>query len=140
METNQEYVLFKLDNETYGIKIDFVENIEKLKVITRVPFGDEHIEGVINLRGNIIPVVNLRNKLKLELIPYTEDTRIVIINYKESKLGLLVDSSSEVIELLSTSIEKAPIMKGNNKNDFITQVGKKDENILLLLDIEKVLA
>ncbi|MDM8533099.1 chemotaxis protein CheW [Clostridiaceae bacterium HSG29] len=139
MEDIREYVVFKIDNEYYGIDIKFVENIEKAQSITRVPFAESYLEGVINLRGNIIPVVNLRERFMMESKEITKDTRIIIINFNGYHVGLVVDSSSEVVQFDEENIEKAPKIGDSIKNDFIKEVGKENERIVMLIDIRKVL-
>ncbi len=139
MEDLREYVVFKIDNEYYGINIKFVENIEKAQSITRVPFAQSYLEGVINLRGNIIPVVNLRERFMMESKDITKDTRIIIINFSGYNIGLVVDSSSEVVQFDEENIEKAPKIGNLAKNDFIKEVGKENERIVMLIDIKKVL-
>jgi len=139
MEDLREYVVFKIDNEYYGINIKFVENIEKAQSITRVPFAQSYLEGVINLRGNIIPVVNLRERFMMESKDITKDTRIIIINFSGYNIGLVVDSSSEVVQFDEGNIEKAPKIGNLAKNDFIKEVGKENERIVMLIDIKKVL-
>jgi len=135
----RENVVFKIDNEYYGIDIKFVENIEKAQSITRVPFSQSYLEGVINLRGNIIPVVNLRKRFKMENKDITKDTRIIIINFNGYHVGLVVDSSSEVVQFDEGNIEKAPKIGNAAKNDFVKEVGKESERIVMLIDIKKVL-
>ncbi|MEA1975792.1 MAG: chemotaxis protein CheW [Bacillota bacterium] len=139
MEEIIEYVIFKIENEYYGLNIKFVENIEKAQAITRVPFAESYIEGVINLRGNIIPVVDLRIKFDLEKKEMTKDSRIIIINFDNYHIGLVVDSSSEVVQLNKENIESAPRIGNLVRNDFIKEVGKDNERIIMLLDIKKIL-
>ncbi len=139
MEEIIEYVIFKIENEHYGLDIKFVENIEKAQAITRVPFAESYIEGVINLRGNIIPVVDLRIRFELEKKETTKDSRIIIINFDSYHIGLVVDSSSEVVQLKKENIESAPRIGNSVRNDFVKEVGKDNERIIMLLDINKIL-
>lgn len=139
MEQIKECVVFKLENEYYGMDINLVENIEKTQSITRVPFSKSYIEGVINLRGNIIPVIDLRKRFDLNIERDSDEARIIIINYKTYRIGLRVDASSEVVQFKKSSIEKAPRVGGSIKDDFVKEVGKDNERIIMLLDVEKVL-
>lgn len=134
-----EYVVFEIENEYYGIDIKLVENIEKPKAITRVPYTKDFIEGVVNLRGNIIPVLYLRKRFDIDHKEMDEDSRIIIINYKDYNVGLIVDSSSEVVQLKNSKIENAPKIKDDKKLNYVKEVGKDNERIIMLLDMKKVL-
>lgn len=136
----QEYVVFKLDGEHYGIDIHFVENIEKMMDITRVPFSKPYASGVVNLRGNVIPIIDLRKRFGLPPIPYADDTRIIIVNIAELKIGMIVDSSSEVLQLDDSEIDDAPAIKSNNGEDFVAKIGKNDGRIIMLVDLIRILA
>jgi len=139
MNTTHEYVIFKLEREFYGIGIHHVENIEKIIPITRVPYTKDYIKGVVNLRGNIIPIVDLRKRFFLEEKEFTDESRIIIINLGEIKIGMIVDASSEVLQMDSAFIEDAPVIRGTNEQDYIKQVGKHDGRIIMLIDLLKVL-
>ena len=134
-----EYVVFKLNGEYYGIDIHNVENIEKLLTITRVPYTDNHIVGVVNLRGNVIPVVDLRKRFDLPAKELDDETRIIIVNIKELKVGMIVDSSSEVLKLEREDIDQAPSIRSNINVDFIREIGKSEGRIIMLIDLKKVL-
>lgn len=136
---SSEYVVFKLNDEYYGIDIHNVENIEKLLTITRVPYTEKHIEGVVNLRGNVIPVVDLRKRFELPKRQFDEETRIIIVNVNDLKVGMIVDSSSEVLKLDKSDIDVAPAVRGNLNVDFIREIGKSDGRIVMLIDLKKVL-
>ena len=96
MSTTNEYVIFKIEREYYGINIHHVENIEKIIAITRIPYTKPYIQGVVNLRGNIIPIVHIRKRFSLPEKEFTDESRIIITNVGETKIGIIVDSSSEV--------------------------------------------
>lgn len=134
----KEYVIFRLADESYGIDIDFVENIEKHTDITRVPYTEKYIQGVINLRGNIIPVINVRKRFKLEDKSADKDSRIMIINLNDLKVGLLVDASSEVLQIEDESIEPAPSVTGAD-DDYVSEIGKDNGRIIMIIDLEKLL-
>jgi len=139
MSDIREFVLFKLNEEYYGIDINIVENIEKVLPITRVPYTQNYMEGVINLRGNIVPVVDLRARFGLEKKESTDESRIIITNIDEIKIGMLVDASSEVSQLSQDEIDLAPSINRDIDADFIKNVGKKDGRIIMLLNLKKVL-
>jgi purine-binding chemotaxis protein CheW len=134
----KEYVIFKLADESYGIDIDHVENIEKHLDITRVPYTKKYIKGVINLRGIIIPVIDVRTRFGLEAQEEDKDTRIMIVNQSELKVGLVVDASSEVLQINDSNIEPAPRVTGT-EDDYVSSIGKDNGRIIMLVDLEKVL-
>jgi len=139
MSEIREFVTFRLNEEYYGINIQSVENIEKVLPITRIPHTLNYIKGVVNLRGIIVPVVDLRARFDLEKKPYTDDSRIIIINLEENKIGLLVDSSSEVLQISVDDIDASPNIRNENNNEFIKNIGKKNGRIIMLIDLHKVL-
>jgi purine-binding chemotaxis protein CheW len=139
MNDIREFVIFKLNGEHYGLNIHNVENIEKQVDITRVPHTKKYIKGVINLRGNVIPIVDLRERFGLETKPADDDTRIIIMNHAELKIGVIVDSSSETLQLSEDNIDAAPSVKASAEDDFIREIGKHNNRIIMLLDIKKVL-
>lgn len=139
MSLSTEYVIFKLNGEHYGIDIKNVENIEKLIPITRVPYTENFVEGVVNLRGVIIPVVDLRRRFGLEARVLDDESRIIIVNISELKVGMIVDSSSEVLKLDREEIDAAPSIRGNTGTDYIREIGKNEGRIIMLIDLHKVL-
>lgn len=136
---DNQYVLFKLDNESYGIDIFHVETIEKVMDITRVPHAHYYVEGVINLRGEVVPVINLRKRFNLPQIAVNDETRIIIVSVEDMIVGLLVDSSSEVLQLNLGSIDDVQNIAENMKNDYVKGIGKDGERIIILLDLKKIL-
>ncbi|MGX8797986.1 chemotaxis protein CheW [Fusibacter sp. JL298sf-3] len=139
MSAFKEYVTFRLNQEYYGIDINNVENIEKVLPITRIPYTQKHIKGVINLRGIIVPVVDLRKRFNLESVALGDEARIIIINLEEMKIGMLVDSSSEVLQIYDEEIDAAPNVRKDYDSEFIKSIGKKDGRIIMLIDLNKVL-
>lgn len=139
MSATNEYVIFKIEREYYGIDIHHVENIEKIIAITRIPYTKSYIQGVVNLRGNIIPIVHIRKRFLMPEKDFTDESRIIITNVGETKIGIIVDSSSEVLQLETANIEEAPVIRGTNSQDFIRQVGKHEGRIIMLIDLPKVL-
>ncbi len=135
----QEYVLFKLENEYYGIDIHNVETIEKVMPITRVPYTRNFIKGVINLRGNVVPVIDLRKRFKLIEKEYDDNSRIIIVKLEEVTVGMIVDSSSEVIQLGEDDIDDAPVLKGSNDESYVKCIGKKNNRIIMIIDLYKAL-
>lgn len=139
MSEIREFVTFRLNQEFYGIDINNVENIEKVLPITRVPYTLNYVNGVINLRGIIVPVVDLRARFGLEPKPALDESRIIIVNVDDLKIGMLVDSSSEVLQISTDDIDDAPNVRKDVDNEFVKNIGKKNGRIIMLIDLYKVL-
>lgn len=134
----KQYIVVKLDNEQYGIDISFIDNIVRMQQITRVPKAQSFFVGVINLRGEIIPVMNLRLKFDLEDKEYTNATRILIVKPESgAKIGILVDEVREVVTLEEENIEKAVY---DEQGANLLGVGKYKETLISLLNIHGIIA
>jgi len=132
-----KYLIFQLDNEEYGIAIPKVREILGLMDITKVPQSPDSVEGTINLRGKVIPVIDLRSKFGLARTEYNEQTCIIVVDVG-MMMGIIVDTVSEVNDIPSTSIE--PPRSGSIIDaSFILGVGKVKDEAKILLDIDKVL-
>lgn len=136
---SKQFVIFMLENEEYGIDILRVKEIKEMMNITRVPKAAHYVRGVINLRGEVIPVIDLRMKFNLPGGKENENTRIIIVSVDDIIVGLIVDTSSEVIEIKSEAIEDAPDTVGAADQSYIYGIGKVGERLIILLDIVKVL-
>ena len=135
-----QYVVIKIGNEQYGIDIKFVDNIVRTQKATRVPKVAPYIKGVINLRGEVIPIMNVRLKMGLEEIEPTKDTRIIIIKLdQQGTVGLIVDEVKEVVTVSSEDVEKISYDK-EQKNHFLSGVAKYDERLISLLDLNAVVS
>jgi purine-binding chemotaxis protein CheW len=140
-----KYMTFKLANEEYGLEILKVREIIGLMDITRVPCTEEFMSGVINLRGKVIPVIDLRLKFSMEKCKATDQTVIIVVQYnlhgRNMTMGLLVDQVLEVLSIEGTAIEPPPEFGGTQvHNDFILGIGKADKRVIFLLDIGRVLS
>ena len=135
-----QLVTFKLENEEFGVDILKVQEINKMMNITKIPNAPFFIEGVINLRGKIIPIVDLRKKLGFESKPYDKATRIIVIELDGLVLGFVVDSVSEVLRVPANTIEQPPSLIGGIESEYIEGVGKLDERLLILLELKKIFA
>ena len=134
-----QYIKIAVGDEFYGIDISIIDNIVRMQRITRVPNVAAYIKGVINLRGEIVPIMNLRLKMGLEEIEYTKTTRIIIIKTENfGKIGLIVDAVKEVVALEEEQLEKLPY-DNSEDNHFVSAVGKVDDSLISLLDINVVL-
>ncbi|WP_099187202.1 chemotaxis protein CheW [Tepidibacter mesophilus] len=139
MENTQErYVIFKLKDEFYGININYVQTIEKMIEITRVPKANVYVKGVINLRGEIVPVIDLRKRFNIESYNYDKDSRIIVNKIDDMLVGFIVDSATEVKEIYKDDIDYSIVDEGFN-DGFIKGIGKIEEQIIILIDVNKVL-
>ena len=141
IDTNQ-YLTFKLQDEVFGLAIGKVREVLDFTTITKVPRTPEYMRGVINLRGSVVPVVDLHLKFDLEPTEKTVNTCIIIVEINMegeiTVLGALADSVQEVVELEPEQIEPAPKIGTKLNTEFIKGMGKKEEQFIILLDIDKV--
>lgn len=135
----KQYVIFQLGREEYGIHIQMVQIIERVSSITRVPKAPYFIKGVINQRGEIIPVMSLRLKFNLSDEEYTDETRIIIIKMEEDSIGMIVDEVKEVLQFSTESIENVQGFTSDAHLNFIQGVGKVDERIVTLVNLKSLI-
>ena len=135
-----KYLTFVIGNESYGIGIEYVTEIIGILPITEIPELPEYIRGIINLRGEIIPVMDIRLRFKKELREYNERTCIVVIDILDNSVGLIVDSVAEVITIPDVDIVPPPSLNGGLSNRYIKGIGKVDSEVKLLLECEKLLS
>lgn len=141
LEDAQEgkFLTFFLNREEYGIEIRYVREIIGIQTITDVPDMPEYIRGVINLRGKVIPVMDMRMRFQLSLREYDDRTCIIVINIEEQLLGLIVDRVSEVLDINKEQMEESPNVQRQGGNRFIKWMGKINDQVKLLLDAERLL-
>ncbi|XID95108.1 chemotaxis protein CheW [Paenibacillaceae bacterium WGS1546] len=133
-------IVFTLAHEEYGIEVDKVRTIERMVPITRVPKTPAFVKGVINLRGVVIPVIDLRGRFGLAETEYTENTRIIIVAAHELEVGFIVDSANDVLDVMSDAVENPPEVVGGVKAKYISGVAKFGDNrLLILLNLAEVL-
>ncbi|GIO53189.1 chemotaxis protein CheW [Paenibacillus cellulositrophicus] len=133
-------IVFKLGSEEYGIEVDKVQTIERMLPITRVPKTYTFVRGVINLRGVVIPVIDLRGRFGLPETEYTDQTRIIIVVVGEMEVGFIVDSANDVIDLNRDRIETPPEVVGGIKARYLDGVAKiGDDRLLIMLNLSEVL-
>lgn len=133
----EQVVVFKLGSEFYGIDIFKVKEIIRFTEITSVPSVPNSVEGIINLRGNVIPVLDLKKAFQLEDIRVTEDSKIIIVELSGHIVGLIVDGVEEVIRLNSDSIEIPPALTGAMAK-YVKGVGKLEDRLLILLNLDQL--
>ncbi|MFO7445552.1 MAG: chemotaxis protein CheW [Ignavibacteriaceae bacterium] len=134
-----QLVSFKIEQEEFGVDILKVQEINKLVQITKVPNSPEFVEGVVNLRGRIIPIIDLRTRLGIAKKAHNKDTRIIVIELNGNTIGFIVDAVSEVLRISSDIIESPPAISKGINSDYITSVAKLEDRLLILLDLEKLL-
>lgn len=133
-------IVFKLGTEEYGIDVDQVETIERMVPITRVPKTYSFVKGVINLRGVVIPVIDLRGRFGLEEIEPTDQSRIIIVSVEDMQVGFIVDSANDVIDLDSDVIDTPPEVVGGVKAKYLHGVARiSEERLLIMLNLTEVL-
>lgn len=133
-----ELLVFTLGAEEYGVDIQVVQELRGYAAVTRIANASESTKGVINLRGIIVPIVDLRIKLGLESPTYDDFTVVVILNLRGKTIGMVVDSVSDVVRLTHDQIKPAPTLSATNTN-YLLGVGTTDDRMLLLVDIDKLL-
>jgi len=136
----REYLTFRLDQEEYGIDILKVQEIRGYEPPTRIAHAPEFIKGVVNLRGTIIPIVDMRLKFNCSQAEYNSFTVVIILNLRNRVVGIVVDSVSDVMELAADNIKAAPDIESVIDNDCILGLGSVGERMLILLDIEKLMS
>jgi purine-binding chemotaxis protein CheW len=135
-----KYLTFVLGTEEYGIEILKVREIIGIMDITSVPQTPDYMKGVINLRGKVIPVIDLRLKFSMTEQEHTQETCTIVVEVNDSLIGIIVDTVSEVVDVGSEEIEDTPQLGQGIDTDFITGLGKVKGKIIILLDIEKVMS
>ena len=138
-ETTQ-FIVVKYGDEQYGVDIKYVDNIVRMQRITRVPKVQSYIKGVINLRGEVIPVFSLRLKMGMNEVEETKKFRIIIIKMDGNYVGLIVDEVREVITLQNDLVEKVYRDPSEPTQNFLLGVGKEGDNLISLLDLNEVVA
>ena len=139
-EQEGKYLAFILNNETYGIEILRVREIIGLMDVTTVPQTPEYMKGVINLRGKVIPVIDLRLKFSMQEKEHTDETCVIVVEVNNTSIGIIVDSVSEVLEITRGEIEESPHFGQDIDTSYIMGLGKVKEKIVILLDIEEILS
>lgn len=136
---DRKVIVFQLQDEEYAVPVTKVGSIERMMQITRIPRTDCFIKGVINLKGVVTPIVDLRSRFGAEEVPYGDSTRIIIVYYKDMEIGLIVDAAKDVIDIPKHIIEPAPEVIETVDADYIEGVAKLENRLLILLDLDKVL-
>lgn len=136
----QEYLTFVLGDEEYGIEILKVQEIRGYDTVTRIANTPDFIKGVINLRGHIVPIIDLRIKFKLGNIDYNEFTVVIILNIGNRVVGIVVDGVSDVLTLNAAQIRPVPDLVSDIDNKYLLGLGTVDNRMLILVDIERLMS
>ncbi|KPK02685.1 MAG: chemotaxis protein CheW [Nitrospira bacterium SG8_35_4] len=134
-----QFVTFTLNNEEYAVDILSVQEINRITEITKIPNSPPYVEGVVNLRGKVIPVINLRNKFGFEKKSIDDTSRIIIMDIQGITYGVIVDSVSEVLRVQSGTVEPTPPMSSDANSKFIKGLAKLDDRLIILIDIDNLI-
>lgn len=135
-----EFLSFTLGKEEYGISIQKVQELRGYDIVTRIASAPEFVKGVVNLRGIIVPIIDMRIKFNLGTPTYDQFTVVVILNVTDRVVGMVVDSVSDVITLTPEQIKPAPDMNSTMTSDYLVGLGTIDERMLILIDIDKLMS
>lgn len=135
-----QLVTFSIGEEEFGVNILKVKEINRTMEITKVPRAPVFVEGVINLRGNVIPIIDLRRRFGLMPKPEDKDTRIIVIELSGIIVGFVVDAVSEVLRIPAGTVEPPPPVVAGVESDYISGVGKLKDRLLIMLDLDKILS
>jgi purine-binding chemotaxis protein CheW len=140
MAEEKKVIVFALGSEEYGVEVEKVRTIERMQPMTRVPKTPEFVKGVINLRGIVIPVIDLRARFGLETVEYNDNTRIIIVAAEQYEVGLIVDNANDVLDIDTDQIDNPPEIVGGIKAKYLDGIAKVgDQRLLVLLNLEQVL-
>ncbi|MBT2691467.1 chemotaxis protein CheW [Bacillus sp. ISL-55] len=132
-------IVFQLNDKEYGVPVSQVKSIEKIMHITRVPHTNPFVKGVMNLRGVVTPLLDLRVRFGMGEQAYNEGTRVIIVSVEDKEVGLIVDGANDVIDIPTSSIEPPPEVVGIAAEGFIDGVANLDKRLLILIDLNKIL-
>jgi purine-binding chemotaxis protein CheW len=140
LKEEHQHVTFMIGDETYGVGVEKVKEIIGMTDITHVPNTAYFMEGVINLRGTVVPVVDMRKKFKMEKRQYDTYTVIIIVEVKERLIGMIVDSVSDVVSIPISSIQSTPHFTAKIQTEFIDGIGQIDNTLIIILNVEMILS
>lgn len=135
----KQYVVFQLEDELYGVEILQVRGIEKMLPLTRVPNAPSFVKGVCNLRGSVIPVIDLKKRLGLASTEEASNAKIIVVNIGKQIVGMTIDAAADVVSLDSNQVEPSPTLVAGIDAQFISGVAKVSNRLLIILDMERIL-
>lgn len=139
MSEEMKVIVFSLGKEEYGVEVEKVQTIERMIPITRVPKTPPFVKGVINLRGVVTPVIDLRGRFGLEEAEHTDNTRIIIVSVADLEVGMIVDAANDVIDVHEEFVEEPPEIVGGIKAKYLRGIAKIGDRLLVLLNLKEVL-
>lgn len=141
MEDIKQYIVFNMENEDYGIELSDIYEINRLKEITVIEFPKvpEFVEGIINLRGDVVPIVDLRKRLHLPFKERTKDSRVIIVRLSKKTIGLIVDNVTKTVEFSTDELSDPPEGIRDVSDKYIKAVGKTEEDIVTILNVREIL-
>src|SRR5690625_348208 len=142
MEVMMKVIVFQLNEQAYGVDIGQVRSIERMQKITEVPNTADFIKGVMNLRGETTPIIDVKERLRMPDLGetgYTDETRILIVYLDQVQIGLIVDAATNVLDIDATAIEPAPVIIGGVHEAYLKGVAKLENELLILLNLERIL-
>lgn len=138
-EKDLKVIIFQLKDEEYAIEVDFIQSIERMQPVTRIPGVEAYINGVMNLRGVITPVIDLRKRFGIENKEFDEATRILVLNKEGNELGFIVDGANDVMDIPASKIEPTPEVVGGVAEEYLRGVIKLENRLFTLLHLDKIL-
>ncbi|WP_062047967.1 chemotaxis protein CheW [Bacillus sp. JCM 19034] len=139
IKTDLKLIVFQLGDEEYAIEVDYIQSIERMQPVTRIPRTFPFVTGVMNLRGVITPIINLRTRFGLQEKEYDDSTRILVIHQDEMEMGFIVDGANDVIDVPVEKIEPTPEVVGGVEAEYLRGVVKIEKRLFTLLNLEKVI-
>ena len=135
----RQFISFSIGEEEYGLELLRVKEVIRIREITWLPKAPSFVKGIINLRGDVIPIIDLRDKFGLEAKEATAMTRVIVVEVEGRMIGMVVDSASQVVRIPADQIDPPPPMLGGFSQEFITGVGKLDDKLIILLNTDAIL-
>ena len=135
----KQFISFSIGEEEYGLELLRVKEVIRIREITWLPKAPSFVKGIINLRGDVIPIIDLRDKFGLESREQTAQTRVIVVEVEGRLMGMVVDSASQVVRIPADQIDPPPPMLGGFSQEFITGVGKLDDKLIILLNTDAIL-
>ncbi|HUJ77351.1 MAG TPA: chemotaxis protein CheW [bacterium] len=135
----RQFISFSVGDEEYGLELLRVKEVIRVREITWLPKAPSFVKGIINLRGDVIPIIDLRDKFGLESREQTAQTRVIVVEVEGRLMGMVVDSASQVVRIPADQIEPPPPVMGGLSQDFINGVGKLDDKLIILLNVDAIL-
>jgi purine-binding chemotaxis protein CheW len=135
----RQFISFSVGQEEYGVELLRVKEVIRVREITWLPKAPSFVKGIINLRGDIIPIIDLRDKFGLEARANTAQTRVIVVEVEGRLIGMVVDSASQVVRIPADQIDAPPPVLGGLSQEFITGVGKTEDKLVILLNVDAIL-